>query len=95
MLQAQPSCSTQGCPGSRIQEAIQAYHGPWEVILSEKNVPLHTLSGIHEQLFNVTEIKLHKIMIKGPGTMSSNPGGIQVDAQVPLCFHLFLPIYVL
>lgn len=83
MLQAHPSCSFQGCLSSRVPEDIQAHHGPWEVILPERNVPLSTLSGLHEELFNVTEVKLDKIMIKGSGTMFSSPGATQVDTQVP------------
>lgn len=39
---------------------------------------------------NVTVVKLHKIMIEGPGTMFSSSGGTQVD----VCPFVFLSISI-
>lgn len=58
-------------------------------------MPLNILSGLHRLLFNVTIVKHHKIMIEGPSTMFSSPGGTQVDVYALLCFYLFLLISVL
>lgn len=57
-------------------------------------MPLNILSGLQGVLFNVTVVKLHKIMIEGPGTMFPSPGSTQVDVHVPSCPFMFLSISI-
>lgn len=94
MSQAYPSCIF---PEIYQFKSIGGHPGlPWtlESHLPEEKVPLNIPSGLQGMFFNVTIVKLHKIMIEGPGTMFPSPGVTQVDVHVPLCPFMFLSISI-